>query len=208
MTRGRDAGLARCHDCGLASRLAPVPAGSEARCSRCGSALHVRKRSSLSRTWALVIAASIMYVPANVLPVSTVIYWGDGKPDTIMSGVRALFAAGDVAIAVVLFVASICVPAIKLLVLTGLLLSIELRLRWRPRDRTLLYRGIDLIGRWSMLDIFVISILVALVQLHEISSVHAGPGALAFCAVVILTLFATESFDPRLMWDALEEEEA
>lgn len=199
-------GIARCHDCGQASRVGTLGAREVARCPRCNAVLHSRKQNSIQRTWALVLAGYMMYVPANVLPVSTIVYLGEGEPDTIMSGVRSLLGSGDVAIALLLFTASIVVPILKLGVLTLLLVSVHLRVRWRPRDRTVLYRVLEVIGRWSMLDIFVIALLVAVVQLQEISTVYAGPGAIAFGAVVVLTMFATESFDPRLMWDALEEE--
>ena len=166
----------------------------------------MRKHQSLSRTWALLIAAYLLYIPANLLPVSTIVYLGNGQPDTIMSGVVALFQHGDAPIALLLFTASIAVPMLKLATLTFLLLSVHFRLQWKPRDRTQMYRLIETIGRWSMLDIFVISLLVALVQLQALATIHAGPGAVAFCAVVVLTMFAAESFDPRLMWDVLEEE--
>ncbi len=165
----------------------------------------MRKAHSLSRSWALLIAAYIMYIPANVLPVSTIVYLGAGEPDTIMSGVILLFHHGDAPIAMLLFFASIAVPVLKLFVLTWLLLSVKFKSRWRPRDRTAFYRLIEHIGRWSMLDIFVIALLVALVQLQALATIHAGAGAVAFCAVVVLTMLAAESFDPRLIWDALED---
>ena len=147
-----------------------------------------------------------MYIPANLLPVSTIIYFGTGSPDTIMSGVKLLFQHGDAPVALVLFFASVAVPMLKLLVLTWLTLSVQFGWNWRPRDRTVIYRLVEKIGRWSMLDIFVIALLVAVVQLQELATVQAGPGAVAFCCVVILTIYAAESFDPRLMWDALEQE--
>lgn len=197
-------GLASCHDCGLVSRLPADEHG--AACARCGSALHGRKPNSLARTAALLIAAYILYIPANVLPVSTVIWLGQGEPDTIMSGVILLFKSGDAPVALLLFFASVCVPMLKLLSLTWLVMAVRFKWMWRPRDRTVLYRLVEVIGRWSMLDIFVISILVALVQLQAIATIEAGPGAVSFAAVVILTMFAAETFDPRLMWDALEED--
>lgn len=206
MTSARSLGLARCHDCGLTSRFSHPPGDVSVHCPRCDSELHMRKANSLSRTWALLIGAYLMYIPANLLPVSTIVYLGNGEPDTIMSGVMTLFQHGDAPIALLLFFASIAVPMLKLLILTFLLLSVKYRSKWKPRDRTQMYRLIETIGRWSMLDIFVISLLVALVQLQALATIHAGPGAIAFCAVVVLTMFAAESFDPRLMWDALEEE--
>jgi paraquat-inducible protein A len=200
MTTAAQLNMASCHDCG---RVGPLTAG-HARCTRCGSALHSRKKQSLARTWALLIASYVMYIPANVLPVSTVIYFGSGQPDTIMSGVKLLFQHGDAPVALVLFFASVMVPSLKLLLLTWLVASVQFGWTWRPRERTVVYRIVEVIGRWSMLDIFVISLLVALVQLQAISTIHAGPGAVAFCAVVVLTMLAAESFDPRLMWDPME----
>jgi len=200
------AGLASCHDCGLLSRLVPLPPGHVAHCPRCDAPLHSRRVNSVSRTWALLIAAYILYVPANVLPVSTVIWMGHGEPDTILSGVKTLFAHGDAPVALLLFFASICVPMLKMLLLTWLLLSVQFRWMWRPRDRTVIYRIVEVIGRWSMLDIFVISILVALIQLGSLATMEAQAGAVSFAAVVVLTMFAAESFDPRLMWDSLESD--
>jgi paraquat-inducible protein A len=199
------AGLMSCHDCGQLSRLIALPAGHVAHCPRCDAPLHGRRSNSIARTWALLIAAYILYIPANVLPVSTVIWMGQGQPDTIMSGVKALFAHGDAPVALLLFFASICVPFLKMVLLTWLLLSVQCRWMWRPRDRTVIYRLVHVIGRWSMLDIFVISILVALVDLGSIATIEAGAGAVSFCAVVILTMFAAETFDPRLIWDVLED---
>lgn len=203
MTTAASRGMARCHDCGLVS---PVSAHGHSDCPRCGSPLHLRKTNALARTWALLFAGYIMYIPANVLPVSTIVYLGTGEPDTIMSGVKVLFQHGDAPVALLLFFASIAVPAMKLLLLTWLAASVQFGWRWKPRERTVVYRLVEVIGRWSMLDIFVIAMLVALVQLQALATIHAGPGAVAFCAVVVLTMFAAESFDPRLMWDNLEEE--
>ena len=205
MTRARSLGLARCHDCGLASELPIVPAGHAAHCPRCDAVLHLRKAHSLGRAWALLVAAMIMYVPANVLPVSTIVFMGSGEPDTIMSGVIALFQYGDAPVALLLFFASVAVPMLKMLALAFLLLSVQFRSRWRPRERTRLYVVVETIGRWSMLDIFVIALLVAMVQLQALATIEAGAGAVAFCAVVVLTIFAAESFDPRLLWDVVEE---
>ena len=206
MTTAISLGMANCHDCGLASKVPKLPPGCEAHCPRCDSPLHMRHHHSVSRTWALLIAAYLMYLPANLLPVSTIIYFGQGSPDTIMSGVILLFQHGDAPVALLLFFASVAVPMLKLVVLSWLTLSIQFRWKWRPKDRTVIFRLVHSIGRWSMLDIFVISILVALVQLQALATIYAGPGAVAFCAVVVLTMFAAESFDPRLMWDSLEED--
>ncbi|GJM23327.1 MAG: paraquat-inducible protein [Planctomycetota bacterium] len=205
MTSARAEHLARCHACGLATQLPACPPGHSLHCPRCDSELHLRKPHSLSRTWALLIAAYLMYIPANLLPVSTIVYMGNGEPDTIISGVMYLFKNGDAPVALLLFIASIAVPFMKLVVLTWLTLCVKFKVRWRPRDRTVIYRVVEGIGRWSMLDIFVIALLVAMVQLQALATIHAGPGAVAFCSVVVLTMFAAESFDPRLMWDSFEE---
>lgn len=196
--------LLSCHACGRLSRRRRLPPGRRAVCPHCGAALHTRKSNSLGRTWALVIAAAILYIPANTLPVMTVVSFGQGEPDTILSGVRALIAEGMWPLALLVFFASITVPMVKLTGLVYLLMSVHLKSRWRPRDRTRLYRLIEMIGRWSMIDIFMISILVALVRLGSIATVDPGAGATSFAAVVVLTMLASESFDPRLMWDALE----
>jgi paraquat-inducible protein A len=187
-----------CEDCGL---LAPL-LGRHARCPRCGARLHRRQPDSLARTWALVIAAMILYVPANVYPVMTVISFGRGAPDTILSGVKELFGAGMWPLALLVFFASITVPVLKLLGLMVLLVATQRRSAWRLRDRTVLYRIVETIGRWSMIDIFMLSILVGLVRIGSIATIEPGVGATSFASVVILTMFAATAFDPRLMWDA------
>ena len=197
--------LVSCDDCAMLCQATPVPEGSRLTCPRCGAALEQRKAQSLSRTWALLLAAYVLYIPANLLPVMTVVSFGKREADTILSGVQALIASGNWPIAVLVFLASITIPMAKLIALTFLLISVHLKSRWRPRDRTLLYRSIEAIGRWSMIDIFMISILVALITLKNIATIEAGLGAICFAAVVIITIFAAMSFDPRLIWDALEE---
>lgn len=199
---GKDsASLISCHACDQVCRRTR---GEHARCPRCGASLHRRKPHSLARTWALVIAACILYVPANLLPVMTVTSFGQGEPDTILSGVKVLIQAGMWPVALLVFFASITVPVLKIIALTFLLISVQRRSRWRPRDRTVLYRVVESVGRWSMVDIFMISILVALVNLGAIASIVPGPGALAFAAVVVLTMIAAMTFDPRLIWDGQE----
>jgi paraquat-inducible protein A len=175
--------------------------GDGAICPRCGASLHDRKPDSIARSWALVIAALILYFPANFYPVMTVVSFGRGEPDTILGGVRHLIASGSWPLALLVFVASITVPVLKLLSLTVLLVTTQRRSRWRIRERTLLYRIIENVGRWSMIDIFMLSILVALVRLGSIASIEPGAGALSFAAVVVITMIAAMSFDPRLMWD-------
>ena len=193
-----------CHCCNLLLEDEDAhPSGGRAhRCPRCGSSLHKRKPESLSRTWALLAAALICYLPANLLPIMTVISFGQGEPDTIISGVIALIAVKMYPVALLVLFASICVPVLKILILAYLLLSVQRRSQWRPRERSLLYRITEAIGRWSMIDIFMISILAALVKLDALATISPGPAAVFFAAVVILTMFAAMAFDPRLIWDA------
>ena len=205
LTTARETALVSCHSCELLCHALPNREGTRQVCPRCSAALERRKPNSLSRTWALVVAAYILYVPANLLPVMTVVSFGKAESDTILSGVKALIASGNWPIAVLVFLASITIPVAKLLALTFLLISVHLKSRWQPEDRTRLYRIIEVIGRWSMIDIFMISILVALIALKNIATIQAGIGAVCFAAVVIITIFAAQSFDPRLIWDALEE---
>lgn len=199
------ASLLNCHTCHQLSLARRVPVGCSVRCSRCGAALHFRKPNSLARTWALTLTAFILYIPANLLPVMTVISYGEGAPDTILSGVKHLIEAEMYPIALLVFFASIIVPLAKLLTVTYLLISVQKKSRWRPKDRTVMYRVTEGIGRWSMIDIFMIAILAALVKLGSIATIEPGPGAISFAAVVIITMFAAMSFDPRLIWDAMEE---
>ncbi len=200
------ASLMSCHACHQLSRMPAGFANGEAICPRCEAHIHLRKPNSISRTWALLIAAYILYIPANLLPVMTVISFGKGNPDTILSGVKELIHAGMLPIALVVFFASITVPVLKLLTLTYLLLSVQYKSRWRPRERTFLYRITEVVGRWSMIDIFMISILIALVKLEAVATIEPGMGAISFAAVVILTMFAAIGFDPRLIWDKMEKQ--
>jgi paraquat-inducible protein A len=195
--------LLGCHDCNQVVR-APRH-GHGLRCPRCGAPLHPRKPHSIARTWALIIAACILYIPANVLPVMSVISFGRGSPDTILSGVKVLIEHGMWPIAALVFFASITVPVLKLIALTCLLISVQRASTWRQRDRTLIYRVTEAVGRWSMVDIFVIAILVALVSLGSIATIEPGPGAMCFAGVVVITMFAAMTFDPRLIWDAQEQ---
>ncbi len=179
--------------------------GGRLRCPRCTDVLHRRKPQSLQRTWALLIAAILCYIPANVLPIMSVTSFGRSQSDTIFSGVSFMLDHGMWPLALVIFIASIFVPLLKLLILIFLLVSVQLRSAWRPRERTRLYRVVETIGRWSMVDVYVVTILVALVRLGNLASVQAELGAIFFCAVVVLTMLAAMSFDPRLIWDAMEQ---
>ena len=205
MTTAREAGLISCHFCHTLSKL---PETREAHaiiyCPCCQSSLHSRYPDSLRRTWALLVAAFILYIPANTFPIMTFVYLGEGQPETILSGVMHLLAEGLWPLALLIFIASIFIPILKLFTLLGLLLSIHFKTHWRPKDRTVMYRVTEFVGRWSMVDIFVIALLVALVQFGNSATVTPDIGALAFAAVVILTMFAAHTFDPRLIWDIIE----
>jgi paraquat-inducible protein A len=194
--------LAGCEVCGQVG-----PAGHGASCLRCGAALHLRKPDSVSRTAALMVAATILYLPANIFPVMSFISLGQGEPSTILGGVEELASGGMWPLALLVFFASITVPCLKLVGLAIMLVSVRRGWTGRLRDRTRLFFIIEFIGRWSMIDVFMVSILVALVQLGALVTIEPGFGAVCFCAVVILTMFAALSFDPRLMWDAAERSE-
>ena len=196
------ASCASCHDCGRLTRL-PAHGAHGARCPRCNAALHLRKPKSLERTWALVLAAAICYLPANLLPVMTVTSLGKQQADTIMSGVVYFVEHGDWPLALVIFTASVFVPVMKISLLVFLLVSVQRGSRWRPVERTRMYRLTEAIGRWSMVDIYVITILVALVRLGNLATIEASLGAVFFGAVVVLTMLAAESFDPRMIWDRI-----
>lgn len=195
-------GLLNCHTCGLISK---AHADGVSHCPRCGTKLHFRKPNSISRTWALVIAAAILYVPANLLPVMSSGSSFGTHADTIMSGVVVLWETGSWPLALLVFFASVTVPLAKLMALTLLLISVQRKSTWRPLERARLYRVVELVGRWSMLDIFVVTVLVGLVQLQPLMVILPGPGAVAFAVVVMLTMFAAMTFDPRLIWDPLEK---
>ncbi len=194
-------GLYVCEVCEELNRTHGEPGCS---CARCGAQLHGRKPNSIARTWAYLIAAAILYIPANALPV---LYSGElakHRSDTILSGVIHLWNTRSWGLAAIVFVASIVVPLAKLASLSYLAWAVQRRSTWRPEQRALLYRATHYIGRWSMVDIYVGATLVALANFGPFASVAPGPAAIAFSAVVILTMLATHSFDPRLTWDAVD----
>jgi len=192
-----DGALIGCDSCGRVSRAAPG-----ARCPRCNAPLRIRKPDSVTRTWALLLAAAALYIPANLYPVMTVIRFGRGHPSTILGGVQELIEYRMWPLALLVFGASVVVPVLKLLSLAYLLISTQRHATGRLKDRTRLYRIVDVLGRWSMIDVFMLSVLVALVRMGLLASVIPGLGGVCFAAVVILTMLAAFSFDPRLMWDA------
>jgi len=187
-----------CETCGLVS----FPRDDHAHCPRCNSRLHRRKPNSYSRTWALTIAAAIMYIPANYFPVLTVMQLGAGAPSTIIGGVEELVSSHMYPLAALVFFASIAVPMLKLVGLSIMLIAGQTGRDGWLRDRTKLYYVVHWVGRWSMIDIFMEALLGALVHFGGVITIEPGIGAVAFCGVVILTMLAAETFDPRLMWDA------
>ena len=195
--------LIACHDCELVLQAdGDADSLDGALCPRCAAVLHRREPNSMQRTMAFLAAAAILYVPANVLPVLTLTRFGHGEPSTIVAGVEELYASNMLPLALLVFFASICVPCLKVVGLTVMVVMTRLGTARGLVDRTRLFRVIDFIGRWSMIDVFMISILVAIVHFGFLANVDADPGIVAFAAVVVLTIFAAEAFDPRLMWDA------
>jgi len=192
-------GLAGCATCGLLNAVTPM---GRDHCQRCGEPLHTRLPKSLQRTWALLAAAIIMYIPANIYPIMTTTLLGQSNPSTIIGGVIELWQKGSWPIAAVIFFASIIVPVGKILALIWLSFVIQKSNEFSANTRTRLYRVTEFIGRWSMVDLFVVAILVALIRSGNLMSITPGPAALAFGAVVILTMLAAMTFDPRLIWDS------
>jgi paraquat-inducible protein A len=195
---GRGLGLLVCLQCKLTVRAG---SSSQPQCPRCGARIHERKPKSLAVTTMLVISAAILYIPANLLPVMYTRTLLDDERDTIMSGVIVLLQSGSWPIALIVFIASIVVPLLKILALAVLLFSVWRRSSRLRMQRSELYRLVEFIGRWSMLDVYAISLLTTLVQLRSLANIAVGWGALAFGAVVILTMLAARSFDERLLWD-------
>ena len=198
LPRAAALGLAGCHTCG---KVAPVGLG---RCPRCGSRLHLRKPDSIRRTMAFMLAAAALYIPANFLPMMTMVELGVVTSNTIIGGIIYFWKGGAYPIALVILTASIIIPLLKIVAISWLCLAATGKLHPSPAMLGKMYWFTELMGRWSMVDIFVVGILVALVQLGNYMTITPGPGALAFAGVVVLTMFAAMSFDPRLLWDRLE----
>lgn len=206
--RGVDLGLVLCHSCGRLNQWPHVDEVHEdevLRCERCYAPLHQRKTASLERTLAFLIAATILYIPANVLPMTITESVLGYQQDTIMSGVIYFWHSGDYLVASVIFMASIFIPLLKLVILALLLAAVYLqrsrRIQLLPAHCAILYRIVEFIGRWSMIDVFVVALLAALIQIHSLATILAGAGSVAFGAVVVLTMCASLSFDPRIIWD-------
>ena len=193
-------GLVSCTTCGLLSR--PADEANPGYCPRCGAVVVWRRQHSLQYTWALVIAAAICYIPANALPVLSTTALGATESDTIMGGVIFLYASGSWPLALIVFVASVMIPLGKLLALGYLMITVQRGSIEDSHNRTRIYELVEFVGRWSMLDVFVDAFVVALVQLQPLMSVEPGLGVVFFMVVVVLTMVAAQSFDPRLIWDA------
>lgn len=195
-----EAGLVSCEVCGLLSR--PADIHEPGRCPRCGGALSLRHHTAIQRTWALIIAAMICYIPANLLPVmvtNTLVY---SEKDTILSGVVMFYRTGSWHLALIILIASVVIPLAKIMSLAYLLVTVQLRSGRGQNERLRLYRLVTFVGRWSMVDVFVVTFTVALIQMRPLMSIQPGAGILFFAAVVILTMIASENFDPRLIWDS------
>ncbi|MGJ7578775.1 paraquat-inducible protein A [Variovorax sp. RHLX14] len=203
VARAIDLGLIGCRHCGTVWKGA---ADGEA-CGRCGTRLHIRKPDSLNRTWAFLISACLMYIPANMLPVMITRSLLGTSNDTILSGIIFFWVSGSYGLAAIIFVASFLVPLFKLAALFVLVVSAQRRSNWRREERAKLYHLIELIGRWSMLDVFVVALLAGLVRIQGFAEITAGVGIAAFGAVVVLTMLASLSFDPKLTWDGHPDDE-
>ena len=200
----RQLGVVACHACSLVCEDTLDKIGS-AHCPRCDSALHRRLPDSIARAWAFLIAGIILYIPANLLPVMFTSQFGDDQENTVMSGIIEFWKTGSYGIALIIFVASVAVPCTKFLVLGLLLLTAQRRSRWARRERARLYRLVELIGYWSMLDVLVVAVVAALVKFQALSEVEPRIGILYFGAMVIMTMLSAMNFDPRLIWDGDQE---
>jgi paraquat-inducible protein A len=197
--------IVACPTCNLVQRLDDLEPGTLAECGRCGSIVARRGHDSLVRTAALSLAALILYVPANIYPVLTMYYYGAYTESTIWDGCVRLFDDHQYLVAAIVFLASLVIPFFKLLGLFYLTFTAKLGSMSRRRERTLIFKFIEAIGPWAMLDVFLLAILVALVRLQQLASVYPGPGLLPFASVVVLTILASASFDPTLIWEPEEK---
>lgn len=195
--------LRLCHGCRLACDLARAPR----RCPRCGAHLQRRKPDSIARTWALLLAALVLYVPANLLPVMYTNLLGKRFETTILGGILDFWQGGNWGIAILIFIASVGVPITKFIALALLLVTARRHSVWARRQRSQLYRFIEVIGYWSMLDVLVVALATALVKFQRLGDIEPRPGILFFGTVVVLTMLAAMSFDPRLIWDGRAADE-
>ena len=196
-----DLDLCLCHSCGLACDMTHEPH----ECERCDAPLHRRKTNSITRTWAYLLTSLVFYIPANLLPVMNTKMVGNGADSTIMSGVLEFWEAGAWDIALIIFIASIAVPGIKFVALTLLLVTVQRNSLWARRERSKMYRFVEVIGYWSMLDVIVVALVAALVKFQALADIEPRPGILFFGLVVVFTMLAAMSFDPRLIWNESRE---
>jgi paraquat-inducible protein A len=192
-----------CETCGLVQRVEPLSKGAAAECFRCGAFLGVRRSSaSLHVTAALSLAALVLYVPANIYPILRMEFYGAHSDSTIWDGVVSLAQSNQWVVAAIVFMASLVIPLLKLAGLFFLVISTIARKGRRLRWRTNLYRFIDAVGPWAMLDVFLLAVLVALVKLGQLATVVPGPGLFAFTGVVVFTMLASAAFEPKLIWQS------
>ena len=203
LPEARDLNLCLCHSCGLACDMT----GEPHECERCGAPLHRRKSNSLTRTWAFLLAALVFYIPANLLPVMNTSMLGSGSDSTIIGGVLEFWEHGAWDIALIIFIASIAVPGVKFVALSLLLITAQRGSEWARKERSTLYRFVELIGYWSMLDVLVVALVAALVKFQALGDIEPRAGILFFGMVVVFTMLSAMSFDPRLIWDNRQSEE-
>jgi paraquat-inducible protein A len=196
-------GVAGCHTCGLAVQM---PDSTEVECPRCGAEVHYRKHDSINRAWAFLIAAFVMYIPANTEPMMRTTSLGNTSADTIMGGVMYFLSHGEWPLALVIFAASVMLPLLKMIAIAYILILTQRASSERRTERTNLYKIAEILGKWSMLDIFVVGLMAGLVQLGALTTIAPGPACIAFAGVVILTMFAEMAFDPKLIWDKMEQQ--
>ena len=203
LPEARDLNLCLCHSCGLACDMSNEPHT----CERCDAPLHRRKTNSLTRTWAYLLAALVFYIPANLLPVMNTSMFGSGADSTIIGGVLEFWEHGAWDIALIIFIASIAVPGVKFVALSLLLVTAQRGSLWARKERSQLYRFVELIGYWSMLDVIVVALVAALVKFQALGDIEPRAGILFFGLVVVFTMLSAMSFDPRLIWDNRQTEE-
>jgi paraquat-inducible protein A len=194
-------GVAGCHTCG---QVVQMRRHAQVECPRCGAEVHYRKHDSINRAWAFLIAAFIMYIPANTEPMMRTTSLGNTSSDTILEGVIYFLTHGDWPLAVVIFAASVMLPLLKMIAIAYILILTQRASSQRKIERSKLYRLAEILGKWSMLDIFVVGLMAGLVQLGTLTTIAPGPACIAFAGVVILTMFAEMAFDPKLIWDRME----
>ena len=194
-------GVAGCHTCGQAVHMRKQ---AQVECPRCGAEVHYRKHDSINRSWAFLIAAFIMYIPANTEPMMQTTSLGNTSSDTILEGVIYFLSHGEWPLALVIFAASVMLPLLKIIAIAYILILTQRASGKHKIERTQLYRLAETLGKWSMLDIFVVGLMAGLVQLGSLTTIAPGPACIAFAGVVILTMFAEMSLDPKLIWDQTE----